>query len=211
VTLWRKPSVGRVYPIERPTTDDEFTSPTLGLQWQWNHNPLNDRWSLQERPGFLRLKASPAESFATARNTLTQKLWDDAGVVETKIDLGGMAVGQRAGLAFMYGMKFGWIGATQDGNGRKLEWNGGKGPRLAGNILWLRETYQADQAHFAYSLDGKAFTDAGITFQLGYANWKGSRPALYSFGPNGGYVDVDYFHYTYGATVAEAMAPAARP
>jgi beta-xylosidase len=211
VTVWRKPSVGRVYPIERPVTDDEFTSPVLGLQWQWNHNPLDDRWSLQERPGYLRLKASPAASFATARNTLTQKLWDDAGVVDTKFDLGGMAEGQRAGLAFMYGMKFGWIGVAQDGTGRKLEWDGGKGPALAGNTLWLRETYQADQAHFAYSLDGRAFTDAGVTFNLGYANWKGSRPALYSFGPHGGYVDVDYFHYSYGATVAEAMAPPARP
>ena len=47
--------------------------------------------------------------------------------------------------------------------------------------------------------------DAGATFKLGFVNWKGSRPALYSFGPNGGYVDVDFFHYTYGTTVQEAM------
>jgi beta-xylosidase len=202
----KKPNVGKVYPLERPVTDDEFASPKLGLQWQWNHNPLNDKWSLTERPGFLRLKASPAENFGIARNTLTQKLWDDAGVVEVKMDVGGMADGGRAGLAFMFGTTFGWVGVTQANGSRAIEWDKGIGPGLKSNDLWLRGTYQADQAHFAYSLDGKTFTDTGITYQLGYGNWKGSRPALYSFGPNGGYVDVDSFHYAFGTTVQEAMA-----
>jgi beta-xylosidase len=208
VEAMKKPKVGKVYPIERPATDDEFTSAKLGLQWQWNFNPVDANWSLTERPGYLRLKAIPAENFGAARNTLTQKLWDDAGVVEAKIDVSGMADGQRAGLAFMYAVNFGWIGVTQERGGRRVEWNHGGGPVLTGNVLWLRETYQADQAHFAYSVDGREFIDAGVTFKLGYANWKGSRPAIYSFGPKGGFIDVDWFHYTYGPTVAAAMAAA---
>jgi len=55
-----------------PTSDD-FSSPTLGLQWQWNHNPDNTRWSLTERPGFLRLHPTGATNFWYARNTLIQK------------------------------------------------------------------------------------------------------------------------------------------
>jgi beta-xylosidase len=206
VESMRKPNVGKSYLIERPVTDDEFASPKLGLQWQWNHNPLNDHWSLQERPGFLRLKASPADGFGTARNTLTQKLWDDAGVVDVKIEVRGMTDGQRAGFAFMYATSFGWIGVKQEKGQRTLEWDHGIGPTLKGDSVWLRGTYQADQAHFAYSLDGKNFLDAGVSFRLGFANWKGSRPAVYSFGPDGGYVDVDFFHYRYGKTLDEAMA-----
>nr|AIA94849.1 CAZy families GH62/GH43 protein [uncultured Opitutus sp.] len=50
-----------------------FTAATLGLQWQWNHNPDNTKWSLTERAGHLRLRPTAATSFWTARNTLTQK------------------------------------------------------------------------------------------------------------------------------------------
>lgn len=208
VETMKKPNVGKTYPVARPATSDEFSGARLGLQWQWNFNPVNDHWSLTDRPGFLRLKALPAENLATARNTLTQKLWDDAGVVDVKLDISGMADGQRAGLAFQFGPNFGAIGVIQQNGVRRLEWDksAGTAPELKGNTIWLRGTYQADQAHFAWSLDGQTFTDTGVTFKLGFANWKGSRPALYSFGPGGGYADVDFFHYTYGATQPEAMA-----
>jgi hypothetical protein len=51
---------------------------------------------------------------------------------------------------------------------------------------------------FAYSLDGRTFTDAPSTFRMGFQSWKGGRPAVYSYGPNGGYVDADDFRYDYG-------------
>ena len=35
---------------------DGFDTDQLSLNWQWNHNPLDDCWSLTERPGFLRLR-----------------------------------------------------------------------------------------------------------------------------------------------------------
>jgi beta-xylosidase len=39
VTDWPKPTVGKSYPIRVPQTSDEFDKSTLGLQWEWNHNP----------------------------------------------------------------------------------------------------------------------------------------------------------------------------
>ncbi len=206
VGSFKKPDVGATYPIELPKSDDEFSTPTLGLQWQWNHNPANDKWSLTARPGYLRLTASPAANFGVARNTLTQKLFDEAGVVDVKIDVAGMTDGQYAGFALMVGPNCGWIGVGQDKGVRTLDWRGGAYPVLKQNIVWVRGTYQADQARFAYSLDGKTFTDAGITYKMGYANWKGTRPCLFSYGADGGYIDVDYFHYTYAKTLPEAMA-----
>ena len=67
----RKPILGK--PMLSPATSDDFEMPTLGLQWQWNHNPDDTRWSLTERPGWLRLKPTVADSFWLAHNTLTQK------------------------------------------------------------------------------------------------------------------------------------------
>jgi beta-xylosidase len=211
VVAWKKPDVGRSYPIVRPPTSDEFSSSTLGLQWQWNHNPVDDCWSLTDRPGFLRLKNIPAEKISLARNTLTQKLWDDAGVIDVKLDLTGMTDGQHAGFAFMAGDKFGPIGVTQTGGVRRIEWQDANGSFVTGAVVtgmnvWLRGTYEGADCHFAYSFDGIHFSDAPSGFKLAFKDWKGSRPAVYNFGMAGGYVDVDYFRYSYGATLKEAVA-----
>ncbi len=60
VVTAKKPDVGGSHPVAIPATSDEFNSPSLGLQWQWNHNPDNSHWSLTEHPGWLRLKSAPA-------------------------------------------------------------------------------------------------------------------------------------------------------
>ncbi|MDE7027646.1 MAG: hypothetical protein K2O87_07000, partial [Duncaniella freteri] len=33
-----------------------YNGSNLKLQWQWNHNPNNNLWSLTDRKGWLRLK-----------------------------------------------------------------------------------------------------------------------------------------------------------
>ena len=70
----------------RLQASDEFSSPRLGLQWSWNHNPDDRNWSLAERPGFLRLKAQPAEHLVGARNTLTQILQGPRMDVTARVD-----------------------------------------------------------------------------------------------------------------------------
>jgi beta-xylosidase len=39
-------------------TNDEFSTTTLSSQWEWNYQPRNDKWSLKNRKGWLRLYAS---------------------------------------------------------------------------------------------------------------------------------------------------------
>ena len=45
IITYPKPEVGKTYPFSSPATTDEFNTSSLGLQWQWNHNPDNSRWS----------------------------------------------------------------------------------------------------------------------------------------------------------------------
>ncbi len=66
IITYPKPEVGKTYPFASPATTDEFNACSFVLQWQWNHNPDNSRWSLKERKGHMRLKASYAESLKTA-------------------------------------------------------------------------------------------------------------------------------------------------
>jgi beta-xylosidase len=197
VAHWKKPDVGWVGPVARPQAGDEFDGATLSPQWQWNHNPVNDAWSLTERPGWLRLKARPADSLTTARNTLTQKIWDRAGLIDVKLDVRPMADGQRAGLAFISGKEFGWVGVAQAGGARRIAWPGGDGPTLPAGDVWLRGTYEGDAARLWFSFDGRAFTDTGAKFQLKFSQWKGARFGVFCYGDSGT-ADVDYLRYDYG-------------
>lgn len=54
VEVWRKPVAGAE--VRVPATSDDFASPRLGQQWQWNANHEQDWFSLSERPGWLRLR-----------------------------------------------------------------------------------------------------------------------------------------------------------
>lgn len=185
--------------------DDEFDRKTLRPQWEWHYQPRPEKWSLTDRPGFLRLYAfRPLQpgNFKKAGNTLTQRSQRTRhNEVTVKFDLSGMASGQQAGLVHYSGS---WccFGVTQSGSARTLTYNNGghvtSGPAVAQTALWLRSSWGFDgQSRFSYSLDGKAFTHFGAPYLLTWGEYRGDRIGLYSFNDQGesGYVDVDWFHY----------------
>ena len=76
---YKVPDVMRPYksglPEKTIVKADDFSAEKLGLHWQWNHNPVDNAWSLKERPGFLRLKTSRVvPNLYLAPNTLTQRM-----------------------------------------------------------------------------------------------------------------------------------------
>lgn len=76
----------------------------LNLYWQWNHNPVDDAWSLTERPGFMRLKtARVVPNLQVAPNTLTQRMGAPVCSGEVKIDVSNMKDGDVCGLAAFNG------------------------------------------------------------------------------------------------------------
>ena len=88
----------------QPTTaivkSDDFNDPKLGLHWQWNHNPIDNAWSLTERPGYLRLKTNRVvPTLYLAPNTLTQRMEGPTCSGAICLDLSKMKDGDRAGLA----------------------------------------------------------------------------------------------------------------
>ena len=79
---------------------DDFSEPKLGLHWQWNHNPIDEAWSLTERPGYLRLKTCRVvPTLYLAPNTLTQRMEGPQCSGAVCLDLSKMKDGDRAGLA----------------------------------------------------------------------------------------------------------------
>ncbi len=79
---------------------DDFSQTKLGLHWQWNHNPIDQAWSLTERPGYLRLKTNRVvPNIYLAPNTLTQRMEGPSCSGIIVMDLSKMKDGDRAGLA----------------------------------------------------------------------------------------------------------------
>lgn len=203
-----------------PQTDDDFGSPFLAPQWEWNYQPRNDKWSLRERPGWLRLYAfAPLveNDFRKAGNTLSQRVWRSGGsVVTIKMQIDAMTDGQQAGLCH-----FSWayclFGIAQQGGIRYLyqetEGQTTPGPPIESEAIWLRSEWGYEgESHFAYSLDGSHFTSFGDTYALQWGAYRGDRIGIYTFNQRGevGYVDVDFFRYEVSSQTgaAPSVAPA---
>jgi len=205
VSGWSKPIQG--HPIDAPQTDDEFEAERLGPQWQWNHNPRDDRWSLTERRGWLRLRADvPVNDggFWNASNTISQRLMGKGkGVVTAKVDISGMKPGQQAGFCHHSG-QFILLGirVDDDGNRKVIFNNNGKlkeRPIVRKDVIYCRTQNDGNQAFYEYSLDGERFETFGEPFRLEFGRWRGDRLGFYCWNDKGpiGHIDIDYFRYDY--------------
>ncbi len=202
VRVWPSPYPSAGTP-DLPQTDDEFTGDSqywvgdrqraLGLQWQWNHNPADDHWSLTERKGWLTLHALPSENLRMSRNMLTQKTMGYESEAVTLIDARGISSGTYAGL-LCAGDRFCGIGVSAEGiyieNDGKREVVVGRRPKR----VWLKVSIdnRRNTHQFYYSLDGKKYVAAGQPFSLKWGSWKGTRAGLYCYG-DGGTAAFDYF------------------
>lgn len=202
----KKPDVGKSYPIIRPATSDDFNKGTLGLQWQWNHNPDPARWSLGERKGYLRLRASLASDLKNARNTLTQRVQGPASQGTVEMDVSGLRDGNIAGFG-IFEFPYAFIALRKEaGKSSLVMVNDGKVidsiPDFSYRKLWVRAnvTHENFAASFSYSVDGKQFKSLGNTLKMSLGLlWTANRFAIFNFSTRkdgvGGYVDFNWFHF----------------
>lgn len=204
VKVWTKPAVGKEVAVAHPQADDDFNSATLGLQWQFNHNPVNSHWSLDERKGWFTLNALKATKLREARNMLTQKCMGYVSTATTLLDFSDLAEGQRAGL-FCLGNLYNGIGICRT-NGKNylyLEKNGEieQIKAVSGKKVYLRSTLDARKNHcrLFYSFDNRNFLPCGESYALQFGDWKGARVGLYSYNVSGeeGKCHFDWFHYDF--------------
>jgi beta-xylosidase len=210
---WMKPDTGYTQePTPAFVHDDDFNAGKLNPLWQWNHVPDDSKWSITEKPGVLRLHSLPASDFWTARNSLCQRPPGPESIMTVEMDATGMVAGDTAGLALL-SSPYAWIGVVKTAEGGTLQMVQGPrsgrpggavpptnppalGPANAPSHLWLRVAcnFDADEAVFSWSADGRQFAPLGnpfpMTFQL--TTFQGVRPALFNFntaGQPGGYAD----------------------
>lgn len=184
---------------------DDFSSETLRLNWQWNHNPDNSLWSLSERKGFLRLKTGNIVSdLFEARNTITQRTEGPRCEGTVKIDITNMKPGDVTGL-FAFCSEPGGISVERTEGGYRLRMMD-RGKEKAAQVItdktiWLRMRcdFTTDIARFYYSTDGKRFRLLGKNFHMIFsmAHFTGNKFAIFNYSTRnaGGFVDIDEFIY----------------
>jgi beta-xylosidase len=179
------PNVPRPPRLMKPHTGTvTFDGPTLGHEWEWNHNPDNSKVSFS---GGLKLAtATVTTDLYKARNTLTHRILGPQSTGTIELDLSSMQDGDVAGLALLRHMsayvavrkKSGALevamvsGLTMDGS-----WNttstgkDAESKAFTGSKIWLRLSADITpgsgrQGKFSYSTDGTTFTAIGTPYTM---------------------------------------------
>ena len=212
-------------PVMVPATSDEFNGSALGLQWMWNHNPDNSKWSLTGSA--LRLRATTASDFWHARNSLTQKGQGQTSSGGIKIDCSAMQSGDIMGLG-MLGNPKGYIAVTKDSTGKKIIMTQDDSVKatvsnITDNILYFRieMNFSTNQAKFFWKNDTMSSWSGqiGPAITMGYdwqhGTFQGEQYAILCFNPgsSSGYMDVDWFRFNdqTGPDVSPTPTPTLTP
>jgi beta-xylosidase len=213
VLSYKKPNVGKTYPIETPAESDEFNDAKLGLQWQWHAN-FEPHWAIPfPARGTLRLNSVQVpenyKSLWDLPNLLMQKFPAEEFTVTTKATFEPRFEGEKFGLV-VFGLDYSYIGVTYKGGKLYLAQAGAKdadkGNAETENVpfalnektFYLRvKVSKGAMCSFSFSTDGKTFTNVGVPFKAREAKWIGAKVGFF-FNHNGkfndhGTVDVDWF------------------
>jgi beta-xylosidase len=200
---WVKPKTATPQPVRVPyRRSDDFSAARLQPIWQWNHVPVDGKWSLSERPGFLRLHALPANSFYDARDTLTQRAIGPMSTPTVLLDAANLKPGDTAGLGLL-NLPYATLGVERGTDGLNVVFYDQRRDqsarvKMTGTRVWLRADcdYLIERARFSYSFDGISFTPIGDEVVLFYQTFtfQGVRYGLFSYnstGAEGGFADFD--------------------
>jgi beta-xylosidase len=215
VLVYKKPNVGKTYPIATPIESDEFNSLKLGLQWQWQANPKGT-WLTTSNLGFLRLYSDKIPDYAKnlweTPNVLMQKFPGEEFLVTTKLAFSpnSKLEGEKTGLIIM-GMSYANIGlkSTKDGVNlvyttcEKASDNLPEKETVISSVdknspVYLQvEVRAGGKCQFRYSLDGKTFQNAGAEFTAVVGKWIGAKVGIFCTRNtqinDSGYADFDWF------------------
>ncbi|MFI5833349.1 RICIN domain-containing protein [Micromonospora sp. NPDC051300] len=208
-----------LHPVKPLTGTDTFAGTTLGPQYEWNHNPDNSRWSVNNG---LRLQtASVTNDLYQARNTVTHRIQGPTSTATVELDYSTMRDGDRSGLAMLRDSSA-WIGVRRDNGATRVVMTNGltmasgtwnttstgsevASAAVSGGRIWLR--VNADirpgsgrQARFSYSTDGVTFVPLGnaLTLNNAWQFFMGYRFAIFNYATQslGGAVTARQFSVT---------------
>lgn len=198
VLLYKKPNVGKVYPVETPQESDEFNTQQLGLQWQWQANPQTTWVFTDAAKGVLKLYTAKipdgAKNLWEVPNLFLQKFPAEEFMVTTKLTFkpNNKIENEKTGLVIM-GRSYANIAIKSKKDGLFLTFglceNADKGKselekeigKLKSANVYLRvKVFGQARCKFSYSEDGTNFIEIDNEFQATAGQWIGAKIGLFS-------------------------------
>lgn len=194
VLRYRKPDVGRTYPVASPQESDEFNENVLGLQWQWQANPAAGWAFPSSAHGCLRLFAAQqtdsARNLWEVPNVLLQKFPAPAFRATVKCSFKPRQEGDRMNMLVM-GSDYAGLSLVKKADGIYLSRfsckQADKGhpetvtvlEKITSTDIFFRvQVREGAVCQFSYSSDGQTFHDAGAPFTAVTGRWIGAKMGL---------------------------------
>lgn len=219
VVSYKKPNVGKTYPVITPPESDEFNTIQLGLQWQWQANPKGT-WHTTSNLGFLRLYSDKipdeAKNYWDVPNLLMQKFPAENFTATTKLTFNpnSKLENEKTGLIIM-GKSYASVGLKSSKNGevsliytvcKKASDKAPEEETVIGTVEKGKPVYlcvkvsQGGKCQFSYSTDGERFTDCSGVFRAEVGLWIGTKMGIFCTRTtqinDSGYADFDWFRVT---------------
>ncbi|WP_293308686.1 glycoside hydrolase 43 family protein [Pedobacter sp. UBA5917] len=203
VSTYKKPNVGKVYPIETPVESDEFDKEKLGLQWQWQANPQPTWLFTDAAKSVLKLYTSKipdeAKNLWDVPNLLMQKFPADEFIATTKLLFkpNPKLENEKTGLVVM-GRSYAEISIKSKKDGLYLFYgtcqNADKGKTEnekeitklnqtaigSGTVYFRVKVTAGAKCQFSYSEDGINFSNVGDEFQATAGQWIGAKIGIFA-------------------------------
>ena len=215
VKVYKKPNVGKQYPITTPAESDEFNEGSLGLQWQWVANPQPTWYFMKRASAKLRLHAikipDSAKNLLEVPNVLLQKFPAEEFMATTKMSFhpSNKLTDEKAGLTIM-GMSYANIALESRPEGNYIVYSvcmdASKGNTEIEKIItgvnedsiFLRVSVEAGgKCHFSYSLDGDSYINLIKEFTASPGKWIGAKVGIFCTRKDetndSGYADFNWF------------------
>jgi beta-xylosidase len=180
---------------------DDFNLPQLRSLWQSNLN--ESEWSLNERPGFLRIKAQKISTIdeLNIKNSFLQEVKNNtSGEAVCFIDITNLSEDLNAGIYFS-SKRINCIGIETKAGTKSIFVSVNNevyySPAISENSVTLRIKIENARGWFEYSFDGLIYYKLGSEFKLSSLSNNTDYIGLfcYKIHNENGYVDFDWFYF----------------
>ncbi|MDP4261711.1 MAG: glycoside hydrolase 43 family protein [Bacteroidota bacterium] len=211
VLQYKKPNVGKVYPVETPPDSDEFDDNKIGPQWQWQANS-KPYWAFPSN-GKLRLFSYPvpdsSKNYWDTPNLLLQKFPAEEFMATAKLSFQPRSEGEKAGV-IVFGSDYAYLSLTKKKDGNYISFstcrNADKGEmetvqdgeKMANTDIYFRViVLKGGVCEFRYSIDGVDYRSMGEKLIAKPGRWVGAKLGLFCTRTvttnDSGFADIDWF------------------
>ena len=213
-----KDNVGRmVWRHAMPKSQSKESKPVQVItsftaeDWEWNYHPRKGFFNRTKQSLTLKaFKPIRDNDLLKAGNTLSlrsyQTPWNETIV---RLDLTKMAEGQCSGICH-FSSAWSEFGVQIKDHRQQLYHRTNQTSKDAETIiplfsqnaplssLWLRSTWGLDaRCHYAYSLDGKVWHEADVSYTLQWGNYRGDRLGLFTYNNKGEAGETTFTDFSY--------------